>query len=220
MLSGYYNLKNIRLLLSEGFGRDELVELCFDEPLLRDVYENWSEEASKGEFVRHIIDHAHKHLAMEVILEWAAKQNPSRYEAHRPYRQGDELEGAGGGEADLSGAGLVLENNDLGRGLTLGGAYRDILLRIVATDWAEYGTFGWVRSGWLFIPQWTTSHAVAFFKVHVSEDGEGYIHIVDVADPRHPIWLTTTTGWRKEKEFHYVGHPVDVWFFTWEGAEN
>jgi hypothetical protein len=30
MLSGYYNLKDICLLLTEGFGGDELVELCFD----------------------------------------------------------------------------------------------------------------------------------------------------------------------------------------------
>ena len=108
MLSGYYNLKNIRLLLTEGFGRDELVELCFDEPLLRDVYENWSDEASKGQLVRHIIDHAHKHLAVDVVLEWAEKHNPSRYEAHRPYRQGDEREAKGAGEVDLFGAGLAL----------------------------------------------------------------------------------------------------------------
>jgi len=211
-----YNLKNIRILLTEGFTRDELVTLCFDEPTLRPIYEGYSEESGTGELARRIVDYAHKKLVMEVVLDWTKEHNPLKFKEMQPYVE-PEVSGASHvrGEADNREVGLVLRGNDLGNGLTLGGMYQGIRLRIAATAWAEYGTSGWVRSGWLFIPQWTVSHAVAFFKVHISEDGTGYIHIVDVSDPMHTIWLTTRTGWKKEDKFDYNCHSADLWRFSW-----
>lgn len=76
-----------------------------------------------------------------------------------------------------------------------------------------------MRSGWLYVPQWTESLSVAFFKVHISELGAGYIHLVDVASPKHTIWLKTQTGYSNEKEFHYLSFPTDVWEFTWRETD-
>ena len=113
-MAGYYNFKHIRTLLSEGFAADELLTLCFDEAALRPVYDNWI-EGTKSDLIRTIVDHAHRHLALDTVLAWAKAHNPHRYKKHGPYQ----------------------------------------------------------------------------------------------------IWLTTKTGFRMEKEFHYVTHAADVWSFTW-----
>ena len=216
-MAEYYNLKNIRLLLTEGFTHEELLDLCFYEPILRPVYEDRSRVAGKSELVRSIIDRAHKNLAVETVLNWAEANNPARYENHQPYYQTRSLALKGPGlQLDALGAGSVLPDNALGKGISLGGSYRDIPLMIVASEWASYGISGEVRSGWLFVPEWTESHAVAFFKIHIQDEGDGYIHIVDASHPVHTIWLTTETGFRIEKEFHYATRPTDIWRFVWQ----
>ena len=209
-MTEYYNLRNIRILLVEGFVIDELRDLCFDEPRLRPVYENLSDATTKSELVRSIVDYAHRKLVIESVLDWAKQHNLSRFEEHQPYYSPE----APGVNPSATKVGTVLPDNDLGKGITLGGLYRDIPLRIVATEWVQYGA-SLARSGWLFIPQWTESHAIAFFKIHVLDDRKGYIHIVDVSDPTHIIFLATGTGFRMEKEFHYAAHPTDVWDFVW-----
>jgi hypothetical protein len=73
-----------------------------------------------------------------------------------------------------------------------------------------------MRSGWLFAPQFTHSHAVAFFKLHVQDEGSGYIHILAASDPNHTIWLTTAAGFKKEGQFHYTDHPMAIWPFNWK----
>ena len=40
----YYNFKNILALLTEGFSPSELKTMCFVEPALWPIYENWSDE--------------------------------------------------------------------------------------------------------------------------------------------------------------------------------
>jgi len=81
----YYNFKNIFALLTEGFSTSELKTMCFVEPALRPMYENWSDSANKADLVRSIVDYAHQRLAIEAILNWAKENNPSRYEKHQPY---------------------------------------------------------------------------------------------------------------------------------------
>jgi hypothetical protein len=89
----------------------------------------------------------------------------------------------------------------------------------VATDWAKYGT-GWVKSGWLYIPERTHSHAVTFFKIHAFDDKTGYIHILDSANPTHKLWLETNTGFREEQTFCWDEHKdalrTALWQFTWQ----
>lgn len=202
----YYDFASIRRLLSEGFTGDQLLNLCFDEAVLRPVYDEYMGQVTRSELVREIIDHAHRHLALDAVLSWAQKHNPARYEAHGPYRH-----------APISGEsapGDVLPDNDLGQAIILGGTYREMPLRLFATEWAQYG-MTWVRSGWLFVPQWTAGHAVTFFKIHRTDNHKGYIHLVDVASPEHRVWLKTAAGFAKEATFHYVSHPVALWHFEW-----
>ncbi len=206
----YYNFKNILALLTEGFSPSELKTLCFVEPALRPMYDNWPESANRIDLARSIADFAHQRLAIEAILKWAQENNPSRYEKHQPYLASEVSK-------DHALAQLV-PKNDLGNGIVLGGIYQGIPMEIAATDWAQYGST-LVKSGWLFIPQLTESHAVAFFKIHISSNGQGYIHIVDVASPSHNIWLATQARFMQEKEFHHLTHATDVWQFTWKLEE-
>jgi hypothetical protein len=210
-LGEYYNLKNIRDLLVEGFSEHDLRDaLCFYEASFRPLYDQLSQQADKEAITQQIIDYAVRHLEVDSLLSWARQKNPRRYERHRPYRPEKEPSEVAHDTFSL------LDNNHLGFGITLGGIYRGIPLKLAATDWATYGMRGKVRSGWLYIPQWTASHAVAFFKIHVSDDGTGYIHIADVAHPVHPVWLKTKTGYSKERDFHYIASPTEVWEFRWQ----
>lgn len=202
-----YRFKNILALLTEGFSASELKTMCFDQPALRPIYEELSDQANKTDLARKIIDYATQRLAIESILNWAKETNLSRYEMHQPYLA-DEV-------SKTDPLAQFVPDNDLGYGIALGGVYQNTPLEVAATQWAEYGS-GWVRSGWLFVPQLSESHSVAFFKVHVLGDGKGYIHIADVADPIHSIWLATRAGFRREQEFHYAAHPSDIWDFTWK----
>jgi hypothetical protein len=208
-MSNYYHFKNIRLLLTEGFIKEDLYQLCFDERALRPLYDDRTNSQRKDDLVQEIIDYAYKRLALDKVLTWAKNHNPARYENHQPYYESVA-------EDESVGATAVLPDTHLGRGIHLGGSYRDYELKIVAADWVEYGVASWVRSGWLFVPQWTTSLAITFFKIHIVENGQGYIHLVDAAEPPHFIWLKTDAGFHMEKGFHYAAHVADLWEFTWK----
>jgi hypothetical protein len=209
-LGEYYNLKNIRDLLVEGFSEHDLRDtLCFYEPDFEPLHSQLSPRADKETIAQQIIEYAYRQLKVDSLLDWAQQKNPGRYERHRPYRQEASTQAA-------FSAFSPIDNNHLGHGITLGGLYRDIPLQLAAIDWAEYGPLVQVRSGWLFIAQWTESHAIAFFKIQVSYQGAGYIHLVDVAHPKHTIWLKTATGYYREQEFHWSSSATDLWEFTWK----
>lgn len=86
-MTKHYNLEKIRRLLTEGFTEEELLNLCFDKPALKPVYDNWAGIASRDKLARQIVDYADKKLVIEVVLEWAKEHNPPRYEEYRPYVQ-------------------------------------------------------------------------------------------------------------------------------------
>jgi hypothetical protein len=208
-MNEYYILKNIREVLLQGFSEEELRQMCFYEIDFKPLYDQLSQNAGKEKIVHQIIEYAYKQLKVDVLLAWVKDHNPQRYKVHKPYYQLDTDK--------KSSQNFVspIENNDLGYGVILGGVYREIPLKLAAVDWSRYGTITYVRSGWLYVPQWTESHSIAFFKIHIGDMGAGYIHIVDVAAPEHTIWLETQTGYRNKKEFHYLNFPTDVWEFTW-----
>jgi len=207
----YYNLKNIRDLLTRGFSEDELRRLCLYEEDFRPLHTQLSQEASRETIADQIIDYSYQKLHVDQLLAWAEKQNPGRFARHKPYHHAETT--------TLESGFVLLETNHLGYEITLGGTYRNISLKIIAAGWEPYGTSGKVRSGWLYVPQLTASHAVTFFKIHISNDGKGYIHLVDAAHPIHPIWLRTRTGSHTEKEFHYISHPTDIWHFVWKETD-
>lgn len=198
-----YNLRNIRDLLNEGFSKEEIIELCFYEPQLKPVYDSLQAAASKPEVIRLVIDFAYQKLQMDVLLEAARKLNPARYEIHQPYTQS---------EADRY---ALIHNNDLGYGVKIGGEYQGHTLEAVALGWSEYGE-GWVKSGWLYISPWSQCLAITFFKVHLVQDGTGYVHINDASYPIHSIWLETSAGFRKTGDFHYLNKSTTVWDFKWK----
>lgn len=209
-----YHFGNIRAFLVESFSLEELFNLCFDTPELQQVYDDRPANPSVGSFARLMVEFADKKGLVDKLLQAAQEQNPTMYVNHEPgFRTEPIIDANYQDDSGLESSGIVLPDNSLGKGLMLGGLYRDIPLKITAHDWAAYGIGGWVRSGWLFMPQRTPSHAVTFFKVHVLNDETGYIHLADVSAPAHTIWLVTSGGLKIEKEFHYVAYPVDVWHF-------
>ncbi len=84
-MTEHYDLQNIRTLLTEGFSVEELRNLCFDTPVLKPVYEDWSASAGKGELARQIVDYSDKKLVIATVLNWAKGSNPDRYQKHQPY---------------------------------------------------------------------------------------------------------------------------------------
>lgn len=102
----------------------------------------------------------------------------------------------------------TLFSNDLGKGIKLGGLIKDTSLEVVASDWARFRNVGWV------------SHAIAFFKIHLGDNGKGYIHILDAANPVHTIWLKTDAHFEREQEFCWNEdksvQTTALWEFTWQ----
>lgn len=112
-------------------------------------------------------------------------------------------------------------NNDLGYGVEMGGTYKNATLELVSSEWAKYSDFSWVKSGWLYAGVHSgLSHAVAFFKVHLYDDGRGYVHILDSSNPVHAIWFTTKTGFQQEETFCWSIDPnvqkAALWEFSWK----
>ena len=207
-MSEYYILKNIRNLLSEGFSKEELIDLCFYEPKLKSICDQFDTNATKNEIMRQILDYAHQKLQIDTLLTVAKEANPSRYERHQPYFQ------------NVPKHWKPILDNDLGFGISIGGLYQEHPLEALAIGWSDYG-FTLVKSGWLYVAQLGQCHSVAFFKIHIKGDGTGYIHIVDVSSPPHIVWLETDAGFRKEEKFHYIqlsdgsAQSAVVWDFRW-----
>ncbi|MBE7468373.1 MAG: response regulator [Anaerolineales bacterium] len=80
-----YNLENIRNLLTEGFTDRQLRRFCFDTPHFRPVYDQLAQNSGKDEIVDQILDCAVRTLKVELLLAWAKKRNPARFEEHKPY---------------------------------------------------------------------------------------------------------------------------------------
>jgi hypothetical protein len=111
-------------------------------------------------------------------------------------------------------------SNDLGNGVRMGGLCQGVSLKLVSSAWARWYDNGWVKSGWLYMPPKSDlSHAVAFFKVHLNDEGDGWVHILAASNTVHKIWLETDAGSREEHEFKW-GDSLDalraLWPFRWK----
>jgi len=115
---------------------------------------------------------------------------------------------------------LVNTNGTLGYGVSLGGYYQNSNLHITSSEWARYANNGLVKSGWLFTQSATVSHAVVFFKIHLSDNGKGYIHLLSSANPHHAIWLKTSTKFSREQVFCWDEKAdtqrTTIWQFEWK----
>jgi HEAT repeat protein len=84
-MSQNYNIKNIRTLLKQGFTPDELLELSYDEPTFRPVYEQLSTSAGKGQIVQRLIEYAERQSLLDHLLNCARERNLASYEQYQPY---------------------------------------------------------------------------------------------------------------------------------------
>ena len=82
-----YNLKNIQDLLSNGFTNEELLSFCLTEPAFSSLYHNVlsDEKKTKPQIIRLILAYGQRNGVLEVVLSWAGKANPARFEQHKPY---------------------------------------------------------------------------------------------------------------------------------------
>jgi hypothetical protein len=80
-----YNLKNIRILLNEGFTDEELRRLCYDEPEFRPVYDELAQETGKAKIIDRLLEYAERKLLLDFLLILAKQHNPARYKKHQPY---------------------------------------------------------------------------------------------------------------------------------------
>ncbi len=89
MAAPRYIYKNVRNLLTNGFNEEELRQLCYDEPELKTVYDNWPRGTPRSTFVQELIDYADRRLQLDMLLKRANELNPARYNEHQPYYEGE-----------------------------------------------------------------------------------------------------------------------------------
>lgn len=80
-----YNLKNIRILLIEGFTPEEIRRFCHETPEFRPVHDQLAEDTGKAKIIDLLLEYAEQKVKVELILIWAKEQNPVRYVEHGPY---------------------------------------------------------------------------------------------------------------------------------------
>jgi hypothetical protein len=80
-----YHLKNIRILLNEGFTDQELRRLCYEESNFRPVYDELSQETGKAKIIDNLLEYAERKLLLDYLLALIKERNPDRYEKHQPY---------------------------------------------------------------------------------------------------------------------------------------
>lgn len=118
---------------------------------------------------------------------------------------------------------LPVLDGKLGHGIKIGGSHEGFELHAGACDWTKHPSGVQVRSGWFYSDNNAGPYlAVAFFKITLSPDGTGYIHICDASSPPHTLWLTTDVD-RHKHSFHYqpIGGVIDarssaIWDFRWK----
>jgi hypothetical protein len=101
-----YNLKNIRILLTEGFTTEDLRRLCFDEAAFRPVYDQLAQGMGKAAIIDLLLEHAQKTLQMDRLLAWTEQTNPARYRGHQPYYEVTSGSGPDVGARETSPGGL------------------------------------------------------------------------------------------------------------------
>ena len=105
-MNEYYNRKNIRDLLIEGFSEKELRDdLCFYETDFQSLHDQLPQGVGKDVIVQSILDFALQKVKVDQLLEWAKVRNPIRYEKHKPYIRSEQTPN----EHNI--AGTVLRNN-------------------------------------------------------------------------------------------------------------
>jgi hypothetical protein len=85
LMSTHYILKNIRVLLTEGFTDEDLRRVCYDIADFRPVYNQLARNSSKAEIIDRLLEHSYRTLQVETLLTLAKEYNPARYEKHQPY---------------------------------------------------------------------------------------------------------------------------------------
>jgi hypothetical protein len=84
-----YNLTNIRALLTQGFGPEDLRRLIYDTPDFRPVYNELAQNTGKAEIISKLMEYAEQNLKMDQLLALLQAHNPVRYEHHQPYSSED-----------------------------------------------------------------------------------------------------------------------------------
>lgn len=109
--------------------------------------------------------------------------------------------------------------NSLGNGLYIGGTYEGQEFKAHQSGWSQYTSTSKVKSGWLYRPNGGEDHAHAYFKVHLYDDGKGYIYLHGSANPEFSIWFSTDKGFYKSEKFCWKcneGIERVRWQFNWK----
>jgi serine/threonine protein kinase len=80
-----YHLRKIYTLLVQGFTESELRNFCSNVPEFQPVHDQLPPHPNKDEIIRQIFEYARQTGQFDLLLTWAKKQNPAKYEAHQPY---------------------------------------------------------------------------------------------------------------------------------------
>ncbi len=80
-----YIVKNVGILLTEGFSKEDLHDLCFYEEGFQPAEDQISWEAGKAKIIREVLKYAKNNMLVGNLLRWTKEKNPARYHLHQPY---------------------------------------------------------------------------------------------------------------------------------------
>lgn len=78
-----YNLAVLREFLTVALTEQEIVQLCYDEPPLRGVYEQFSQGMAKDRMLQLLIDFCERQRLLDTLVVAARRLNATRYEEYR-----------------------------------------------------------------------------------------------------------------------------------------
>jgi uncharacterized protein YjbI with pentapeptide repeats len=126
MAQGFYYLKNIYRLLTEGFNDAALDALCLVLPGFELVYQRLPANIGRAILAIELLEYAEKTLQLDTLLALARERNPVDYEKYGPYKLTREQQVGRARRWSAEGRKYSLNQHDLAgidlRGVDLAGA--------------------------------------------------------------------------------------------------
>lgn len=77
--SPQYDMAALRELLNAAFNDSELTTICFDNPPLKPVYENFALGMGKAQKIQLLLDYCERNLFFDVLIAIIKAKNPRQY---------------------------------------------------------------------------------------------------------------------------------------------
>lgn len=80
-----YDLRKIRQLLHDALTNEQLLDLCFDHPEFREIYNSFNASGNRRQCQRELVEFAERQGITKKILDFVQRENLKTYCDNRPY---------------------------------------------------------------------------------------------------------------------------------------